>query len=293
MDATAAVVRTAINSTSCVSERLAGKGAFSLFRNPMGHSKLRPSERPFMEQAQVKALDLNGKTVLSYRWGSGERPVLLVHGWESRGSRFSAFAAELLERGYSPVTFDAPGHGDSTGKTTTILEYRDIITRLHAELGDFEAVIAHSLGATATFFSLRQGVRAGRISVIGGVVDFSYVVDAFCAKLGLRPQDELRIRIAQELFPQEADIWSRFSVVHEPEQVRAPILVVQDDDDDLVLPAQARRITSAYPGQARLISTRRLGHRRILADPAVVAEVVDFVTAADAPTGGAEAGVSR
>ncbi|MBC3843185.1 alpha/beta hydrolase [Streptacidiphilus sp. 4-A2] len=109
MDATAAVVRTAINSTSCVSERLAGKGAFSLFRNPMGHSKLRPSERPFMEQAQVKALDLNGKTVLSYRWGSGERPVLLVHGWESRGSRFSAFAAELLERGYSPVTFDAPG----------------------------------------------------------------------------------------------------------------------------------------------------------------------------------------
>ncbi|MBC3843184.1 hypothetical protein GXW82_32260 [Streptacidiphilus sp. 4-A2] len=103
------------------------------------------------------------------------------------------------------------------------------------------------------------------------MVDFSYVVDAFCAKLGLRPQvrDELRIRIAQELFPQEADIWSRFSVVHEPEQVRAPILVVQDDDDDLVLPAQARRITSAYPGQARLISTRRLGHRRILADPAV------------------------
>ncbi|QMU71182.1 alpha/beta hydrolase [Streptacidiphilus sp. P02-A3a] len=291
MDATAAVVRTAINSTSCVSERLAGKGAFGLFRNPMGHSKLRPSEHPVMERARTGRLEVHGKSVATYHWGSGERPVLLVHGWESRGSRFSAFAAALLERGYSPVTFDAPGHGESTGKTTTILEYRDVITQLHAEHGDFEAVVAHSLGATASFFALRQGVRAGRVSVIGGVVDFDYVVEAFCSKLGLREQvrAELRGRIEHELFPQEADIWSRFSVVHEPERVSAPILVVQDENDDMVRPEQALRITAAYGDQARLVTTRRLGHRRILADAAVVTEVVDFVTA-DPSAAGTEAG---
>ncbi len=291
MDATVAVVRTAINSTSCVSERLAGKGAFGLFRNPMGHSKLRPSERPLMERAKTGRLDVQGKSVATYRWGSGERPVLLVHGWESRGSRLSAIAAALLERGYSPITFDAPGHGESTGKTTTILEYRDVITQLHAEYGDFEAVVAHSLGATATFFALRQGVRAGRVSTIGGVVDFDYVVEAFCSRLGLRDQvrAELRGRIEHELFPQEADIWSRFSVVHEPERVPVPILVVQDDDDEMVGPEQALRITEAYGDRARLITTRRLGHRRILADPAVVAAVVDFVTD-DTRTAGAGTG---
>lgn len=292
MDATAAVVRTAINSTSCVSERLAGKGAFGLFRNPLGHSKLRPAERPLMEQARTGRLEVNGKSVATYRWGSGERPVLLVHGWESRGSRLSALAVALLERGYSPITFDAPGHGESSGKTTTVLEYREVIFQLHAEYGDFEAVVAHSLGAVASFLALRQGVRAGRVSVIGGVVDFDYVVEAFCFKLGLREQvrAELRSRIEHELFPQEADIWSRFSVVHEPERVPVPILVVQDEDDDMVRPEQALRITGAYGDQARLVTTRRLGHRRILADPAVVATVVDFV-ADDTRTAGAGSGV--
>lgn len=280
MDATAAVVRTALNSTSVVSGRLAGKGAFNLFRNPFGRSRLRPSEQPLIAQAQLRNLEVNGKTVVSYRWGGGERPVLLVHGWESRGSRFAAFVTALLERGYSPVTFDAPGHGDSTGKTTTILEYRDVITQLHAEHGDFEAVVAHSLGATATFFALRHGVRAGRVSVICGVVDFTYVVQAFCSKLGLREQlqAELRSRIEQELFPDESDIWTRFSVLHQPEKVPVPILVVQDQDDEMVGPEQALRITGAYPGRSRLVTTSRLGHRRILGDPAVVAAVVDFVS---------------
>lgn len=101
---------------------------------------------------------------------------------------------------------------------------------------------------------------------------------------------ELRSRIEHELFPQEADIWSRFSVVHEPERVPVPILVVQDEDDDMVRPEQALRITGAYGDQARLVTTRRLGHRRILADPAVVATVVDFV-ADDTRTAGAGSGV--
>ncbi|QMU75750.1 alpha/beta hydrolase [Streptacidiphilus sp. PB12-B1b] len=282
MDATAAVVRTALNSTSVVSGRLAGKGAFNLFRNPFGRSRIRPTEQPVMDRAEVRRMEVNGKTVLSYHWGDGRRPVLLVHGWESRGSRLAGFAAALLELGYSPVAFDAPGHGDSTGKTTTILEYRDIIVRLHAEYGDFDAIVAHSLGVTATFFALRQGVRAGRIATVGGVVDFRYVVEAFCAKLGLREQlqAELRNRIEHELFPEEPDIWNRFSVVHEPEQVQVPILVVHDDNDEMVAPAQALRITDAYAGRARLVSTARLGHRRILADPAVVATVVDFLTEA-------------
>jgi pimeloyl-ACP methyl ester carboxylesterase len=110
------------------------------------------------------------------------------------------------------------------------------------------------------------------------------VVEAFCAKLGLREQlqAELRGRIEHELFPGEPDIWNRFSVVHEPEQVTVPILVVHDDNDEMVAPEQALRITGAYAGQARLVTTTRLGHRRILADPTVVATVVDFVTEAPA-----------
>jgi hypothetical protein len=41
---------------------------------------------------------------------------------------------------------------------------------------------------------------------------------------------------------------------------------------------QARRIAAAYAGRARLVTTRGLGHRRILGDPEVVETVLDFVT---------------
>ncbi len=290
MDVTAAVVRSALNGTSLVSKRLAGKGALRLFRLPRGRSRIRTGERTVMARALVRTIDAGGRPVMVYQWGDGRRPVLLVHGWESRGSRLSAFVDALLDRGYSPLAFDAPGHGDSEGSTTTVLEFRDILAELHAEYGDFEAVIAHSLGVVGVFLALRGSVRAGRIATIGGVADFGLVVDAFCAALRLRAplERELRRRIEREMFPGEADIWARFSVVHRPEEVALPILVVHDEDDDTVSPDQGRQIVAAYGDRARLVSTRGLGHRRILVAPAVVAEVLDFVTARTAGEAGGE-----
>ncbi len=291
MDVAAAAVRSALNGTSLVSKRLAGKGALRLFRLPRGRSRMRSGERLVMERARTRTIDANGRPVVVYEWGDGRRPVLLVHGWESRGSRLSAFVDALLERGCSPVAFDAPGHGDSEGATTTVLEYRDIITELHAEYGDFEGVIAHSLGVAGAFLALRGSVRAGRIATIGGVAEFGLVVDAFCAALRLRAPlaGELRRRIEREMFPGEADIWNRFSTVHRPEEVVLPILVVHDEDDDTVSPDQGRQIVAAYGDRARLVSTRGLGHRRILVAPAVVAEVLDFVTARTAGEADGEA----
>ncbi|WP_158754447.1 alpha/beta hydrolase [Streptomyces sp. NRRL F-2580] len=59
--------------------------------------------------------------------------------------------------------------------------------------------------------------------------------------------------------------------------MRAPILLVHDTDDDVAAPSQARAFADAYGPQARLIETTGLGHRRILADPEVIASAVEFV----------------
>ena len=47
------------------------------------------------------------------RWGSHGPIVLLVHGWEGRGSQLAAMVPLLVEAGFSVVTFDAPGHGEA------------------------------------------------------------------------------------------------------------------------------------------------------------------------------------
>ncbi len=145
-----------------------------------------------MAAARVERLRVRGKEVVTYAWGDGRRPVLLVHGWSSRASRLGAFAEALLARGYNPVAFDAPGHGESPGRASNIVEYREIIRRLHARHGDFDAVVAHSFGALASLFALRDGVRTARFVGIGAVGSFTYLATGFQGLLGV---DERVVRV--------------------------------------------------------------------------------------------------
>ncbi len=220
------------HATPSVKVPLSGEGRrlFDLFRRPQGRSRPRPDERAAMEDARWDQLAVGGTSVVTYRWGDGARPVLLVHGWESRASRYAKVVTRLLELGHSPLAFDAPGHGESEGDSTTLIEYRDAIGQLHDAQGPFEAVVAHSFGVTASFLALRDGVRARRVVGISSVPDFGYVVDAFCARTGLTPRlrDELRHRIERDLYPGEADLWTRFSVLAGPADPRPPLLLVHD-----------------------------------------------------------------
>ncbi|MFF6841469.1 alpha/beta fold hydrolase [Streptomyces tanashiensis] len=277
----APLIRTALNTTARVAPGPAGRWAFRLFVRPLGRAKVKPGERMLLAAARTGTLHVRGEEVVTYAWGDGRRPVLLVHGWSSRASRLGAFAEELLARGYSPVAFDAPGHGDSPGKASNIAEYREIIRELHARHGDFEAVVAHSFGVLASLFALRDGVRTARFVGLGGVGSFSMLLEGFRAGLRLdeRVVRAMRGYVERRLVPGEPGVWDRFGADHAPDELGAPVLLFHDEGDDMVPLAQARFLARAHGDRARLVVTRGLGHRRILTDPGVVAEAVAFATA--------------
>ncbi|MGW7291806.1 alpha/beta fold hydrolase [Streptomyces xiamenensis] len=75
-----------------------------------------------MRAARRETVTVAGRDVVVFRSGNGERPVLLLHGWMFRTSRFAPLIRALTERGYSPVAFDAPGHGESSAGETSILQ---------------------------------------------------------------------------------------------------------------------------------------------------------------------------
>jgi pimeloyl-ACP methyl ester carboxylesterase len=186
----------------------------------------------------------------------------------------------LQALGYTPIGFDAPGHGDSGGRTTTVLEYRAITEQLRRRHGTFEAVVAHSFGVTSAFLALRSGVLADRLIAISGVSDFGYLVTAFVRRLGLNTRVEHQLRRRIELFLiTEGDIWTRFSGTHQTREIDVPILVIHDDGDRTVDPGQAAAIIRAYGPQARRYDTTTLGHHRILRDPAVIDTALAFLTA--------------
>ncbi|MGW2546357.1 alpha/beta hydrolase [Kitasatospora sp. NPDC001574] len=291
MDPAVALIRTTLNAASKAAPRLAGRAAFELYRHPVRRGRVRTREREVHDRAVTETLTVGGERVVVHRWGDGARPVLLLHGWQSRASRFADFVPRLNALGLTPIAFDAPGHGDSGGRTTTVPGYRDIALRLQERHGDFEAVVAHSLGVNAAFLALRSGLRAGRLVAVAGVAEVSYLPAAFCARLGLNATVEAEVGRRVEsgaMFPGVTDVAAHFDAARNPEEIGLPILVAHDEDDDVVPFGHARRLAAAYGDRLELLVTRGLGHRRILTEPAVIDNVVGFLTAGHgSQTGGA------
>lgn len=277
-----AFVPLVLRAMSRVAPRLAGRVTFFLFCRPMGKAKVRDRDRGLHARAERSSLTVDGNDVVVYRWGGSGRPVLLTHGWGGRASHFAALIQAFLDRGVPVVAFDAPGHGESSGRTTHILHYEEIIQRLYKANGAFRGTVAHSFGNLGVFKALRSGVETDRVVSISGVCDFSYLLDTFAERLGLGEvvKRDLRVR-SERLLASGTDIWDRFSASYDPHLIQASVLVAQDEDDDTVSLDQARRLVAAYEPRARLMTTNSLGHRRIVSSEAVVSAVVDFVAADD------------
>ncbi|MFB6726167.1 alpha/beta hydrolase [Kribbella sp. NPDC056345] len=266
------LARAGMMTLGVFSPRWAGRIAFELWRRPLARGRVRDAEREIHEAARVEVVD----GIATYAWGDGRRPVLLVHGWRSRASRYASFITRLLELGYSPISYDGPGHGDTTVAMGTILDHQRIITALAAKHGTFEGIIAHSLGVPFALYAARGVAPAARFVSISGFGDFGYVVDKFGAELGLRTavKNRLRREIEGRLFDGDPEIWTKFSV----SRGNADLLVIHNDVDDVVDPAQVAVLLAGYGPRARHSAKTGLGHSRILSDPAVIEEAVTFLT---------------
>ena len=77
--------------------------------------------------------------------------------------------APLVERGYSVVTFDAPGHGASAGSRSSLPHFawalRGVADAVSEESGaaSVHAIIAHSFGCAAATLALRDGLAVHRL----------------------------------------------------------------------------------------------------------------------------------
>jgi pimeloyl-ACP methyl ester carboxylesterase len=214
-------------------------------------------------------------------WGEGPA-VFLVHGWAGRRGQLAAFVEPLVARGYRVVTFDAPSHGDSPPgasgpRASSLPEFATALSAVVATYGPAHAVIAHSLGASAAATALRDGLRPGRLAMLAPAASMVSYAGRFITGIGAGERIHGRLAAAIE---------RRLGVPLESFDVPAigrevltpPTLVVHDQDDPSIPAAEGAAIAAAWPG-ARLSVTSGLGHRRILRDPRVVADVVDFVTA--------------
>lgn len=260
--------------------RWAEKIWFTLPRVPDSH-RSRTDQLPPGAPGAPFALDVDGHTVVGETWGEGPA-VYLMHGWAGHRGQLTALVPPLVARGYRVVAFDALSHGGSAAgafgpRSASIPEFATALTAVVALHGPARAIVAHSMGSTAAAVALCDGLRAGRLAMLAPMANpTTYARQlADVLRFGERTYRRLITRVERRV----GAPMHHFDV---PELGRAvampPTLIVHDRDDTSTPVTDGAAIAAAWSG-SRLHVTSGLGHRRLLRDPDVVAEVVDFVAA--------------
>lgn len=212
--------------------------------------------------------------VVAYAFGKGPR-VLLVHGWDGRGTQMGRIATALADAGYEAVCVDLPGHGESPGRSLHIPAAAETLLAVGAELGPFHAVVGHSFGAGASLYAVRRGLRAEKIVYLAGPGRFTALFDRYCAWVGVGGA-------ARKGFDEKIEELVRMDpATNTPAEwakdVALPALIVHDRDDEDAPFAEGEEVHRNWRG-SRFLATSGLGHRRILKAKPVIAAIVDFVS---------------
>jgi len=258
-----------------VAPRRAVARAARIFCTPMSSSRTRALAAPTFD-AREEPLTVDDHTITAYVWGDPQRQpyVLFAHGWSSHGTRVGAWLPRLRAAGYAVVAFDQPAHGRSPGKRATLPCFTRHLLAVGEHFGPAAVVIGHSLGGAATANALARGMKAERAVLIAPAADPVAAAERFADLLWI---GQTLSRRMFEYFE------SRFGISFEEQQahrtapvIGRPALIVHDLEDRDVPWSEGERYARYWP-DSRLLTTRGLGHRRVLDDEAVIGAVMRFL----------------
>ncbi|MCR4029209.1 MULTISPECIES: alpha/beta hydrolase [Flavobacterium] len=258
-----------------VSKNLATKFAARIFTTPIKHKvpkrEFEMNSKSSQKNIHVPAIN---KNIVIYKYGQSDKKILLVHGWSGRGTQLFKIADELLQNGYSTISFDAPAHGKSEGKTTIMSEFIASILEIEKQFGPFEIAIGHSLGGMSVLNAVKDGLKVNKAIIIGSGDVVQDILDEFVLKLKLKKEFSDRLKIYFE--DQYQVKMDDFSAYRAAQKINIPVLVIHDNDDPEVSVKAGIHIHENLKNGS-LFLTDGLGHRKILGNQNVIKKILEFI----------------
>lgn len=261
-----------------VSPALAARLAFRLFlrtfRRPPG-----PEDRAALARARRHRLMAGADPFEVYEWGTGERIAIVLHGWGSGAARFVRLAEALQARGWHVLVPDAPGHGASPGRSSSLPQFIAALDAITEHFGPPHALIGHSLGALGIARRHADGppswaAQLGAVVLISMPSGAPFLVEVFLRVLAIREATRQRL---QALFLRRfgAGIDS-FAALPGAARIGARLMLVHDTGDDIVPYTHATELL-AQLRQAEVVTTAQLGHSALTRDAATIGRIVQFL----------------
>ena len=211
-----------------------------------------------------------------YQWGTGSQSILLIHGWEGQAGNFSDIIEELLKHDYTIYSYDAPGHGNSTGGDLVMFDFQEVAREIISQLG-VKKIISHSFGSVATTYSLAKmpNFEVDKCVMLTTPSSFSSNVYNQCYRLGLsrRAVIDFFDRIKNEYQVNVNDL----NVAKFVRKVNVKKALILHDVDDKVIPFKDSKSVADNWKVAKLEAVKNTGHFRILRTPSVTEKVIKFL----------------
>jgi len=260
------------NILSFFSRKKAGKQAFNVFCYPF-KTKLKDDQQTKMNALERFKVSFDGIELQCYKWGSGKKKVLCIHGWQSNAYRWKKFGEELSSKGFEVYAFDAPGHGASGGKYLNIPLYAGAIKSVLDEMGMADLILTHSLGGLSTMHlvNAEEKYTPSKLAVLGIPGQTSEFVDLYAGLMKMNGRSRKALRdYFKERIPYPIE---HFSVYNYGPQLTCEGLIIHDENDKDAPVRHAIELSKLWRN-SKLTLTKGFGHK--MRDISVVNNVVEF-----------------
>jgi len=248
-----------INALGYISPKKATRLAYKYFSEPRDGRLLKEQLPPILKEADAEMITHGDFVFQMYTWkGTGDKKVLLVHGWESNASRWEEFIAHLKRSGHTIIALDAPAHGLSSGEEFNIpryAEFIDIIVRQHKP----DYMVGHSVGgATALYYQAHYpGNSLSKMVVLGAPSDLDTLLRNYTGLMSLN--SNILVLLQKHFFEHFRIKTSEFSGSLFASKIRINGFLAHDKDDLVVPFKEGKKIADAWQ-DAKFVVTEGLGH---------------------------------
>ena len=268
--------RAKLNMLSVISKRHAAKSAFTLFCTPMRRTRIKSAK--VFERGESIHFTFQNYTIRGYRWNHpSEKKALILHGFESTIKNFDRYISALVKKGYEVCAFDAPAHGNSTGKRISLPVYLATVRKIQELYGPFDSFVAHSFGGLVLshFLETIKDNANLKVVLIAPVTEIVSSMDSFFRFLHIG--NGVREEFDKLIYERSGFMPDHYSIRRAMNSIRSQVLWFHDQTDELTPVSDALKVMADNHDNVRFRITNGLGHRGIYRDNKIYKETIEFL----------------
>ena len=270
-------IRLKFKALTILSTRKTAEKAFELFCTPFLKTENR--EPAIFKSAESLSFNLDGIKINGYRWNKDkEHKILILHGFGSAAHNFYQYSSSFIDKGYQVLAFDAPAHGLSEGATVNARQYGEMIEKVCSLYGPIDSFLAHSFGGMAVSLALEKMPHDAKTKIvfIAPATETTTAVDEAFKILQIT-DEAVRAAFDKIIFEKSGHQTAWFSIKRALENIKATILWIHDEDDDITPLKDALKVKEQNFKNIEFVITKGLGHRKIYRDSNIKNMVVNFL----------------